>query len=155
MTVTLDTPLKVQAGAYMKRVFAMWLSHNAWWLFMLLAACVSLCAVDVKWSVIAFILCIAALMMLMSLVYFNYAFSPLARWSVMEKTATMDEQGIHFHFEHPKMKDHSVEWGEVARIDFRTNHTILYLKGARIQFVMLPSLDADQVNALKQLYLNT
>lgn len=154
MTVILDTPFKVQAGDYMKRVFAMWLSRHAWWLLLLLAACALLCAVDVKWSVIAFILCIAGLMMLMSLVYFNYAFSPLARWSVMEKTAVIDKAGLHFTFEHPKMNDHFISWNEVTRIDFRAGATLFHLKGASINFVMLPSLDADQAKTLKQLYLN-
>lgn len=154
MTVELDTPFKVQAGAYMKRVMVMWLSRHAWWLLLLLAACISLCVIYVKWSVIAFILYLAALMMGLSLVYFNYAFSPLGRWSVMEKTATIDAVGIHFTFEHPKMNDHTIEWGEVARIDFRAEATLFHLKGATINFVMLPPLTPEQVTTIKQLYLN-
>lgn len=154
MAVEIETPLKVSAGSYMKRVFAMWFSYNAWWMLLLLVVCVSFTMLDAKWSVIAFILYLAGLMMGLSLVYFNYAFSPLARWSVMEKTALIDEAGIRFTFEHPKMNAHFISWNEVTRIDFRTSYTLLYLKGACIKFVMLPSLDANHVDALKQLYLN-
>lgn len=163
MAIELDTPFKVQAGAYMTRVFAMWFSRHAWWLLLLLAACVSIGVFDSKWGVIAFILCLAALMMGLSLVYFNYAFSPLARWSVMEKTAVIDTRGIHFAFDHPRMNDHTIEWESVRSIQFRPDSTVVHiscnienrhhLSATSINFLMLPALTPEQTATLKQLYL--
>ncbi|MCQ2289469.1 MAG: hypothetical protein MJZ74_10295 [Muribaculaceae bacterium] len=163
MVLTFESPFKVPAGTYMKRVFAMWLSRHAWWLLLLVAVCASLCAVDVKWSVISFILFLAALMMVMSLVYFNYAFSPLARWSVMEKTIMMDGNGLHIKFDHPKMNDHDIEWGSVRSVQFRADCTVLHISHnvdngdavspSAINFLLLPPLMQEQVAAFKQLYL--
>lgn len=163
MAIELDTPFKVPAGTYMKRVFAMWASRNAWWLLLLLATCVTLAVYDARWGVIAFILSLAGLMMFTSLVYFNYVFSPLARWSVMEKTATIDNRGIHLSFEHPKMNDHSIEWERVRSIQFRPDSTVVHLTcnvedghplpATAINFLMIPALTPEQTATLKQLYL--
>lgn len=164
MVLTFESPFKVPAGTYMKRVFAMWLSRHAWWLVLLLVACAALCALDAKWSVIAFILSVAGLMMLMSLVYFHYAFSPLAIWSIMEKAATMDAAGVHLKFDHPKMNDRDVEWGSVRSVQFRHDCTVLHLSlnvengdavsPAAINFLLLPPLTQEQVAVFKRLYLS-
>lgn len=163
MRLELDTPAKIQAGTYVKRVFAMWFARNAWWLLLLLAACASLSAIDARWSVFAFILCLAGMIMVMNLVYFNYVFSPLARWSVMEKTITMDAAGIQLKFEHPKAKDRTIEWDRVRSIQFMADCTVFHIthnvengkpvSSSAINFLMLPPLTQEQVKTVKALYL--
>lgn len=151
--VILEPPCKVAAGTYMRRVFAMWLGRHWWWMALLAGCCLSLCALDVKWCVIAFILSLAALMMIMSLVYFHYAFSPLARWSVMEKSVEIGRDGLKLVFEHEKMNDHYVKWEKVRTIQFRPDGIVLHLTGSNINFLMLPPLSPETNAIIKRLYL--
>ncbi len=131
----------------------LWLSRHWWWIALLLVSCVLLAVIDARWGVIAFVLVVAALMMVTSIVYFNYAFAPLGRWSVMEKTVTMTRQGVDLAFEHPRMKAHHVEWESVRSIDFTASHTVIYIAGAHTDFLLLPALTAEQVAKVKQLYM--
>ncbi len=149
----LEAPCRVPAGLYMRRAMRLWLSRHWWWIALLLVACASLAVVDARWSVIAFILVVAALMMVMSLVYFHHVFSPLARWSVMEKTVTVTRQGLDLAFEHPRMNAHHVEWESVRSIDFATTATVLHIAGGAINFLMLPPVNAQQAAIVKRLYL--
>ena len=150
--LTIEAPCCVSAGVYMKRAFAVWFFRRWWCIVAPLAVCVSLCSVDVKWSVIAFILCIFAMMMGLTLVYFNYAFSPQARWSIMEKTATIDGGGITFDFAHPKMKPHTVRWDDVKTMQFRPEGIVLSLSPST--FLMLPPQSPHSVEIIKKLYMN-
>ena len=137
----------------MRRVFAMWLSRHAWWLLMLLGACLALAFVDAGWATAAVILYVIALLMLFTLVYFNYAFSPVARWSVMTKTVFIDARGLHLTFDHPRMNDHTLLWRDITLIQFTADATVIHIKGAPINFITLPPLTPEQRNTLKALYL--
>ena len=149
----LEAPCRVGAGTYIKRAMSLWVTRRWWWIAMPLLSCVALMVVNVKWSVIAIIIVLALLMMLLSLVYFNFVFSPYARWSVMEKTVEVDVNGIHFAFVHPKMKKHELEWDSIRSIQFRDDSTVLRLKESPVAFVLLPVLDYEQSGILKSLYL--
>ncbi len=161
--LVIDAPCRVSSGTYLRCALGMWFSRHWWWMAVLAAGCLALLVVSVKWGIIAFILTIMALMMIMSLVYFNFIFSPLARWSVMEKTATVDGRGIRFSFEHPRMDDHEVEWECVRSIQFHPDYIVVHvscdvdnnkaLPASAINFLLLPGMPEDDVLALKRLYL--
>lgn len=153
--IILKAPCRVAASVYMRRAMAMWLSRY-WALITLpIVGCALLWIIDPKWCIVALILVLAALIMAVSLIYFHHAFSPLARWSVMEKTVMLSLQCIDLNFEHPRMQPHTIEWERVARIDFHATATIIHLTGSHINFVMLPPLTPTQSHQLKSFYLNS
>ncbi|MBQ0121777.1 MAG: hypothetical protein KBT13_11790 [Bacteroidales bacterium] len=154
MTLLIEAPARVNAGSYMRVALGKWASRHAWWMLLVLAMCTVLACYDVRWCVGAIVLYLAALMMLLTLVYFNYAFSPQARWSVMEKTVSLSEQGIHMAFAHPRMNDHYIAWREITRVQLTQSATVLNLNGP-VNFVMLPPLTPEQKETFKRLYLNT
>ena len=142
---------QVSAGRYMRRLCAMWFARNWWWFALPLVACAALTWVDVRWAIIALMLIFMVFPMILTLLYFNFAFAPVARLSVMEKSMMIDESGVRLSFTHERMNDHEIRWSEIAKVQLANDNILLILRQGRFSFFMIPleALSTDQVQTLK------
>ena len=134
----------VSSSAYMRHLCTMFLADNWLWLVAPVALCAVLAIwIDVRFVIVAMMVLFIALPMVLALLYFYYGLSPEARWSIMEKTATVDDQGITLSFTDERMKKHVIE---------KDDALLLMLSGKRYTCLMLPTsvVDPDVTQALRQ-----
>ena len=95
---------------------------------------------------------LVVLPMILALLYFYYGFSPEARWSIMEKTATLDNESITLSFTDERMKKHAIRWDDVRYIIEKDDVVMLMLKGRRYTCLMFPAsvVDPDVAQTLRQ-----
>jgi len=144
----------IAANTYMRHLCLMFLVDN--WLWMVLP--VALCGVlavwlDVRFVIVALMVLLVAMPMLLSLLYFYYGFSPEARWSIMEKSVEISQQGLTLNFTDERMKTHVIRWDDVREIIVKDDALLLMLKGGRrYTCLMLPAsvVDPDVLQALWQ-----
>ncbi len=144
----------VTAGCYMQQLCYMFLADN--WLWMLLP--VALCGVmavfiDVRFIIVAMMVLFIVLPMLLALLFFYYGLSLEARWSIMEKSARIDNEGITLSFTDERMKKHVIPAEDVLQIIEKKNVLILMLRGKRYTCLMFPTsaINPDVAQALRQL----
>lgn len=137
----------------MRHLCLMFLADN--WLWMV--APVALCAVlavwiDVRFVIVALMVLFVILPMILALLYFYYGFSPEARWSIMEKTAILDADGITLNFIDERMKTHVIPWSDVRTIIEKDDALLLMLKGRRYTCLMIPAsvVDPDVAQTCRQ-----
>lgn len=120
---------------------------------------VALCAVlamwiDMRFVIVALMVLFIVLPMILSLLYIYYGLSPEARWSIMEKTVTVDEHGITLDFTDERMKKHVIPRDDVQYIIEKDDAVMLMLAGGRrYTCLMLPAsvVNPDVAQALRQL----
>ena len=123
---------RVTSGQYMRHLFAMFLADYWLWMAMPLAVCAILAIwIDVRFIIVAMMVLFIIMPMLLALLYFYYGFSPEARWSIMEKTVTLDENGITLDFTDERMKKHAIRWDDVLCIIEKDDAVMLMLNGGR------------------------
>ena len=143
----------VSSSAYMRHLCTMFLADNWLWLVAPVALCAVLAIwIDVRFVIVAMMVLFIALPMVLALLYFYYGLSPEARWSIMEKTATLDDQGITLNFTDERMKTHVIGWDDVRNIIEKDDALLLMLSGKRYTCLMLPAsvVDPDVTQALRQ-----
>ncbi len=143
----------VTAGTYMRHLCMMFLADNWLWMVAPVAVCAVLAVwIDVRFVIVALMVLFVVMPMLLALLYFYYGFSPEARWSIMEKSATVDGQSITLHFTDERMKTHVIQWGDVRTIIEKDDALLLMLKGKRYTCLMLPMsvVNPDVTKALRQ-----
>lgn len=143
----------VTAGTYMRHLCTMFLADNWLWMVAPVAVCAVLAVwIDVRFVIVALMVLFVVMPMLLALLYFYYGFSPEARWSIMEKSATVDGQSITLHFTDERMKTHVIQWGDVRTIIEKDDALLLMLKGKRYTCLMLPMsvINPDVTKALRQ-----
>lgn len=143
----------VTAGVYMRRLCTMFLVDNWLWMVAPVAVCAMLAVwIDVRIIIVALMLLFVLMPMVLALLYFYYGLSPEARWSIMEKSATVDDQGVTLHFTDERMKTHVIRWGDVRTIIEMDDALLLMLKGKRYTCLMLPMsvVNPDVTKALRQ-----
>ena len=143
----------VTAGCYMKHLFYTFLADNWLWMVLPLAVCGILAYwIDVRFVIVALMVLLVVQPMILSLLYFYYGFSPEARWSIMEKTATFDDEGITLEFADERMKTHAIRWDDVRHIIEKEDVVMLMLRGKRYRCLMLPAsvVDPDVAQTLRQ-----
>ena len=143
----------VSSSAYIRHLCAMFMADN--WLWM--AAPIALCAmlaiwIDVRFVIVAMMVLFIVLPMVLALLYFYYGLSPEAQWSIMEKTAVLDDQGITLSFTDERMKTHVIGWDDVRDIIEKDDALLLMLSDKRYTCLMLPAsvVDPDVTQALRQ-----
>ena len=143
----------VTASQYMRHLCLMFLADN--WLWMVLP--IALCAVlsfwiDVRFVIVALMVLLVALPMILSLLYFYYGFSPQARWSIMDKSVSIGNEGIELAFIDQRMKKHAIHRDDVRYIIEKEDVVMLMLRGKRYTCLMLPAsvIDPDVAQALRQ-----
>ena len=144
---------RVTAGEYMRNLGALFLADNWLWMAMPLAVCGVLAYwLDVRFIIVALMVLFVVLPMILALLYFYYGFSPEAQWSIMEKTATLDDEGMTLTFTDERMKKHVIGWDDVRYIIDQRDVVMLMLKGQRYRCLMLPAsvVNPDVTQALRQ-----
>ena len=149
----------VSSGQYIRHLFAMFLVDYWLWMAMPLAVCAILAIwIDVRFIIVAMMVLFIIMPMLLALLYFYYGFSPEARWSIMEKTVTLDENGITLDFTDERMKKHAIHWDDVHYIIEKDDAVMLMLSGGRrYTCLMLPAsvVNPDVAQLLRQFVSQT
>ena len=149
---------RVSSGTYMRHLCALFLADNWLWLLLPVAICGILAIwVDVRFIIVAMMVLFIVLPMVLALLYFYYGLSPEARWSIMEKTVTIDDGGLTLDFADERMRTHVIPKDNVRHIIEKDDVLILLLSGKRYTCLMLPTsvIDPDITQALRQLATQT
>lgn len=132
----------------------MFVADNWLWMVLPVAICAILAFwIDIRFVLVAMMVLFIVLPMLLALLYIYYGFSPEARWSVMEKSAVIDADGITLSFTDERMKKHAIRWDDVRSIIVKDDVLLLMLNGGRrYTCLMLPSsvVNPDVTQALRQ-----
>ena len=148
----------VSPGCYMRHLSLMFLADNWLWMCLPVAVCAVLAVwIEVRLVIVALMTLFVALPMVLALLYFYYGFSPLARWSIMEKKAAINDQGITLTFTDERMKTHVINRDDVRHIIEKEDVWMLMIKGNRYNCLMLPTsaIDPDVAQGLRQLVAQT
>jgi|GEM_PF-774569 len=144
---------KVSSGEYMRCLCAMLLADNWLWLLLPLVVCGMLAVmVDVRWGIVGLMVLFIVIPMVLVLLYFHYGFSPLACWSLMDKSVTIDREEMTLQFEDQRMNRHAIPWRDVSEIVRRGGGVLFMMRSGRYSFLMLPAgmVDADMAAVLRQ-----
>ena len=136
----------------------MFLADNWLWMVLPIAVCGMLAIfIDVRFIIVALMILFVVLPMLLALLYFYYGLSPEARWSIMEKTATIDDSAITLDFVDERMKKHVIPREDVHDIIEKDDALIIMLRGKRYTSLMLPAsvVNPDVTQVLRQLVTQT
>ncbi len=131
----------------------MFLADSWLWLILPVAVCGILAIfIDVRFVIVAMMVLFIVLPMILALLYFYYGLSPEARWSIMEKTTVINDEGITLNFVDERMRTHVIRWNDVRSIIEEEDVLLLMLRGKRYTCLMLPSsaIDPDIAQALRQ-----
>ena len=131
----------------------MFMADNWLWMVLPVAVCGMLAIfIDVRFIIVALMILFVILPMLLALLYFYYGLSPEARWSIMEKTATIDDSGITLDFADERMKKHVIQRDDVRSIIEKDDALIIMLRGKRYTCLMLPAsaVNPDVTQVLRQ-----
>lgn len=145
---------RVSSGTYMRQVFFLFLADNWLWMVMPVAVCAVLALwIDVRFAIVAMMVLFIVLPMVLALLYFYYGFSPEARWSIMDKTIDVQQDGLHLYFADERMQKHVIRWDDVRSIIEKDDVVMLMLSGKRYSCLMLPAsvVDPDVAQSLRQL----
>ena len=144
----------VTAGSYMRELCLMFLADNWLWLVLPVAVCAMLAIwVDVRFAIVAMMVLFIVLPMVLALLYFYYGLSQEARWSIMDKSVTINDEGITLEFTDERMKTHVIPRDNVRHIIEKDDVVMLMLDGKRYTCLMLPAsvVDPDVAQRLRQL----
>ena len=143
----------VTSNTYMRHLCSLFLAENWLWLVAPVAVCAVFAVwVDVRFVIVALMVLFIVLPMILALLYFYYGLSPEARWSIMEKTADIDDEGISLSFTDQRMKKHVIPWGDVRYIIEKDDVWLLMLKSKRYTCLMFPAsvINPDVAQTLRQ-----
>ena len=144
----------VTAGSYMRELCLMFLADNWLWLVLPVAVCAVLAIwVDVRFVIVAMMVLFIVLPMVLALLYFYYGLSQEARWSIMDKAVTIDDNAITLSFTDERMKTHVIPRDNVRHIIEKDDVVMLMLDGKRYTCLMLPAsvVDPDVAQRFRQL----
>lgn len=129
----------VASGHYMRALFTLLAARHAVWAVLPVALGVALSFRDVRWLIVTAILVFMAFPLVLAMLYINFGFAPIARWSMMEKTVTFTRQGLTLDFTHPRMSQHEIAWSQVSHVTVIDGKDVLIvLKSSRYSFLLLP-----------------
>ena len=143
----------VSSGTYMRHLCAMFLADNWLWMVAPVAICALLAVwIDVRFLIVALMVLFIVLPMVLALLFFYYGLSHEARWSIMEKSMTIDSIGMTLSFLDERMKTHVIGWDDVRDIIEKKDALLLMLKGRRYTCLMLPAsvINPDVTQAFRQ-----
>ena len=148
----------VTSGCYMRHLCTMFLADNWLWMVLPVAICGALAIfIDVRFIIVAMMILFIMLPMVLALLYFYYGFSPEARWSIMEKTAHVNDDGIALEFTDERMKKHVIPQDDVLSIIEKDDALLIMLRGKRYTCLMIPAsvVNPDITQVLRQLVAQT
>lgn len=114
-----------------------------WWLLLLpVVLCLALIAVDTRFAFVALIVAMAMVIVSFPVLYY-FALTQESRWSILEKTVTVTDEGLQLDFTSEKMRRHVIAWSEIASTTASSHCLVLRFKKNRYTFLAIP-LDAFQ-----------
>lgn len=112
-----------------------------WWVLLLpVVVCLALIAVDTRFAFVALIMAMAMVIISFPLLYY-FALTPESRWSIMEKTVTIADDGLQLDFISDKMLQHVIAWSDIDSTTALKKCLVIKLKRNRYTFLAIP-LDA-------------
>jgi hypothetical protein len=138
----------------MRELCLLFLADNWLWMVLPVALCAVLAIwVDVRFVIVAMMVLFIVLPMVLALLYFYYGLSQEARWSIMDKTMAINDEGLTLEFDDERMKKHVIPWDNVRNIIEKDDVVMLMLSGKRYTCLMLPAsvVDPHVAQTLRQL----
>ena len=112
-----------------------------WWLLLLpVVVCLGLIALDTRFAFVALIVAMAMVMLSFPVLYY-FALTQESRWSILEKTVTVTDEGLRLDFTSDKMRQHLIAWNDIASTSVLNHCYVLRFKKNRYTFLAIP-LDA-------------
>ena len=109
-----------------------------WWLMLLpVAVCLALIAVDTRFAFAALIVALAMLMLSFPMLYY-YALTQESRWSILEKTVTITDEGLQLDFTSDKMRRHIIPWADIASTTAAKGCLVIRFKKNSYTFLAIP-----------------
>ena len=109
-----------------------------WWLMLLpVAVCLALIAVDTRFVFAALIVALAMLMLSFPMLYY-YALTQESRWSILEKTVTITDEGLQLDFTSDKMRRHIIPWADIASTTAVKGCLVVRFKKNSYTFLAIP-----------------
>lgn len=127
----------ISSGTYMSILYRLFFARRWWLLLLPVVMCLALIAVDTRFAYVALIVAMAMVIISMPLLYY-YALTQESRWSILEKTATITDEGLLLIFSSDKMKEHLITWKEIASTTAINNCLILRFKKNSYTFLAIP-----------------
>lgn len=129
----------VAASELVAQLCRLFFARNWMWFALPVLVLAALAFVNVNFLLVALMTLFVVYPMVLTLVYFNYAFTPEARWSILAKEINLDDDGLHMHFEHVSMQPHTIKWSEVSSMKWGSNSLLLMLRGSKYIFLAIPA----------------
>lgn len=140
----------VSSQQYMRPMLRMYFGRNWWWFVIPILITLGLMFVfhDERWLIVCLMLIFMIFPMILVLIYFNYALTLEVRWSIMEKTITINDDGMHLIFTDQRMRSRDISWREISSITRDNNAFYFHLKVRRYNYVMIPCevLEKNEIN---------
>ncbi|MBP5687285.1 MAG: hypothetical protein J6X22_01415 [Muribaculaceae bacterium] len=130
----------ISSGTYMSILYRLFFVRWWWILLLPVALCLALIAVDTRFAFVALIVAMAMVILSFPLLYY-FALTQESRWSILEKTVTITDEGLQLDFTNEKMRQHIILWREIASSTALNHCLVLRLKKNRYTFLAIP-LDA-------------
>jgi len=109
-----------------------------WWLLLLpVIVCLALIAVDTRFVFVALIVAMAMVMLSFPLLYY-FALTQESRWSIIEKTVTMTDEGLRLDFTSEKMHNHVIAWSDIDSTTAVKECLVIKFKRNRYTFLAIP-----------------
>lgn len=102
--------------------------------------CLGMIAVDARFAFVALIVAMAMVMLSFPVLYY-FALTQESRWSILEKTVTLTNEGLQLDFTNEKMRQHLIAWSDIALTTVLSHCFVLRFKKNRYTFLAIP-LDA-------------
>lgn len=127
----------IATGTYLAILWRIFLSRRWWVLAVPVVISLALIPLDVRFAFVALILAMAAIMIAIPLIYY-YALTQESRWSILEKTIEITDDGLTLTFSSDKMQSHVITWSEIAFTTAASNCLVIRLKKNRYTFLGIP-----------------
>lgn len=122
------------------------------WLLLPVVVCLALTVFDTRFAFVALILAMAAVMVAMPVGYY-YALTPESRWSILEKTINLTDEGLTLSFASEKMNEHNILWSEIASTTAMNECVVIKLKKNKYTFLAVPLSAFDDKEHLRSFVL--
>ena len=137
-----DVPLcAITSGEYLSILRRLYFGAKWWLLLLPVVACLALAALDSRFLYVALIVAMGVVIVVLPLIYIYYALTQESRWSILEKTVTLSDDGIVLDFADEKMNRHIVAWADIKSTTAVNGCLIVKFKKNNYTFLAIP-LDA-------------
>lgn len=116
----------------------LYFSRRWWFLVLPVVLCLGLIAFDTRFAYVALIIAMGIVMMALPLIYYYYGLTQESRWSILEKTVTITDNGLQLDFTSDKMRQHLISWDDIVSTTAANDCLIVKLKKNSYTFLAIP-----------------